>query len=74
MRGDDNIRRMSIMDQRDVIFEFTVIGNVVRVNAMDTATLTEITIQGPVGVSDQILQKNALKRLEYVLRKKGIIG
>ena len=62
------------MKKREVIFEFTPIGNAVRVTAFDTATLTEITIQAPIGASEAVIQNNALKRLEYVLRKKGIIS
>ena len=58
---------------REIIFEFLPVGNVVRVTAMDTKTLTEITIQGPVGTSEAILKLNAMKRLEYVLKKKGLI-
>jgi hypothetical protein len=40
---------------------------------MDTATLTEVSIQGPMSAGEKTLKLNALKRLEYVLRKKGII-
>jgi hypothetical protein len=31
-------------------------------------------IQGPASASEAVLQANALKKLEYVLRKKGILG
>ena len=62
------------MKNREVIFEYAPIGNAVRVTAFDTASLTEITIQGPAAASETVLQINALKRLEYVLRKKGIIS
>jgi len=61
------------MQDREVIFEFYSVGAIVRVNAMDTASMTEITIQGPASVSEEILKRNALKRLEYVMRKKGLI-
>ena len=58
---------------REVIVEFFPVGNLVKVTAMDTRTLTEVSIQGPKVASEETLKRNALKRLEYVLRKKGII-
>lgn len=45
-----------------------------RVSAMDTATLIEISIQGPLNAGEAVLKKNALMRLEYVLRKEGKIS
>jgi len=41
---------------------------------MDTATLTEVSIQGPASSPESLLKRNALKRLEYVLKKKGLIS
>ncbi len=58
---------------REVIIELIPVGQIMRVTAMDTASLTEIIISGPVTASSAVLKANALKRLEYVLRKKGII-
>jgi len=58
---------------REVIFEFFPVGNIIKVTAMDTKTLTEISIQGPKSAGQETLKRNAMKRLEYVLRKKGII-
>ena len=59
---------------REVIFEFRPIGNIMKVTAMDVITMTEISIQGPVNAGDAVLKKNALMRLEYVLRKEGKIN
>ena len=59
------------MNKREVIFEFYPVGSIMRVSAMDTATMTEISIQGPVNAGEAVLQKNALMRLEYVLKKEG---
>ena len=56
---------------REVIFEFSPIGNAVRVTAMDTQTKIEIVMQAPASSSESIIKRNALKKLEYVLRKKG---
>lgn len=58
---------------REIIIEFRPVGNAVRVAAMDTQSLTEISIQGPLGTTEETLKRNALKRLEYVLRKKKLI-
>ena len=58
---------------REIIIEFNPIGNVVKVSAMDTRSLVEVSIQGPTSTSKEILKRNALKRLEYVLKKKGLI-
>tara|TARA_B100000745_G_scaffold298903_1_gene248498 strand:- start:1766 stop:1978 length:213 start_codon:yes stop_codon:yes gene_type:complete len=63
----------SNLQGREVIFEFTQFGHIVKVTAMDTKSRTEISIQGPSSTAQSILQTNALKRLEYVLKKKGII-
>ncbi len=62
-----------LMKGREVIVEFTSIGNVMRVTAMDTQSLVEIVISGPISTPQEILKRNAVKRLEYVLRKQGII-
>ena len=59
---------------REVIFEFTPVGNIMRVSAMDTASLTEIIVQCPLSAGEAMFKKNAIMRLEYVLRKKNIIS
>jgi len=58
---------------REVIFEFSPFGNVMKVIAMDVETLREISIQCPIAAGEAIFKRNALKRLEYVLRKDNII-
>jgi hypothetical protein len=62
------------MQGREVIFEFRPVGNLMRVMAMDTATMTEVLTQGPANAGEEALKKNALLRLEYVLRKAGKIS
>lgn len=63
-----------ILPNREIIIELYPVGSIMRVSAMDTATMTEVVIQGPVSAGETILKRNALRRLEYVLRKKGIIA
>lgn len=59
---------------REVIFEFHAVGHIMKVSAMDVATLTEVIIQCPVTAGELTFKRNALMRLEYVLRKKGVIS
>lgn len=58
---------------REIIVEYHPVGGVVKVSAMDAETLTEVSIQGPATTPRKLLENNAVKRLEYVLRKKGLI-
>ena len=61
------------LKNREIIFEFIPIGNVMKVVAVDTATMTEASIQCPINAGEAVFQKNALMRLEYVLKKNGSI-
>ncbi len=61
------------LDDRDILLEFVPIGPYVKVTAIDTKTLTEASIQGPKNAPQSVLKTNALKRLEYVMRKNGLI-
>ena len=58
---------------REIILEFHPVGNIMRVSAMDTATMTEVTIQCPINAGELVFKKNAIAKLEYVLRKNGVI-
>ena len=62
------------LKNREIIIEFYPVGNAVKVSAMDAQSLTEVSIQGPLDAGEETLKHNALKRLEYVLRKKGVIA
>jgi hypothetical protein len=62
------------LKNREIIFEFFPVGAFIKVTAMDVATLTEVSIQGPANASKDYLQSNAMKRLAYVMRKKGIVA
>ena len=62
------------LEGREVIFEFRPVGNLMRVSAMDTATMTEVIVQCPASAGEAIFKKTALMRLEYVLRKQGRIN
>ena len=58
---------------RQVIFEFFPRGQYVKVTAMDVATMTEISVQGAISAPEDVLKHNALRRLEYVLRRDGLL-
>lgn len=62
-----------VLQGREIIIEFLPVGQVVKVSAIDTKTLTEISIQGPASAGKETLKLNAIKRLEYVLKKKGLL-
>ncbi len=54
---------------RGVIFEFTQLGNCIKVVAVDTITGLEVTIMGPKTASQAYLERTALAKLRYVLNK-----
>lgn len=62
-----------ILQGREVIIEFFPVGQIVKVSAMDIKSLTEISIQGPANAGQEVLKRNALRRLEYVLKKNGVL-
>jgi hypothetical protein len=53
----------------EVLFEHVQIGTIVRVTAIDAATGTEVVIQGPANIGTAALQRTAMAKLEYVLKK-----
>lgn len=56
-------------DRGDVYIEFVAQGGLVKVSAIDSATGTEVSIFGPASTPRSVLTKNALAKLEYVLKK-----
>ena len=62
------------LKNREIIIEFFPVWQIVKATAMDVTTLTEVSIQGPKSAGEETLKLNALKRLEYVLRKKALIS
>lgn len=53
----------------EVIFEFSAVGNSVKVCAVDPGTGTEVVIVGPVNAGESALRKAAMAKLSYVLEK-----
>ena len=54
---------------REVLFEFIVHGNFVKVVAVDPDTNTEVAIVGDRRLTRQELELAAIKKLNYVLKK-----
>jgi len=55
---------------REVLVEFQQIGNAVKVTAMDTKSMVEVSIIGPATAGEEILKRNVINKLNYVLSKK----
>ena len=49
--------------RREVLFEFTAIGSVVKAVAIDAATGVEVSVMGPVNASRADLQRLAVAKL-----------
>lgn len=56
---------------KNVIIEFIPVGAYVKVSAVDPATLTEVSIVGDPHAGEARLKREVVRRLEYVLAKKG---
>lgn len=56
---------------REVIFEFYRLGNSVKVSAVDTETMVEVSVVGPATASQETLRINALRKLEFVLARRA---
>jgi len=56
---------------REVLIEIMQVGNAVKVSAVDPVTGVEVSIVGSPSVGEDILKRNAVNKLNYVLRKRG---
>lgn len=55
--------------RREVLFEFTAVGPVMKVAAIDAESGIEVTVMGPVHASRADLQKLALAKLKKRLSR-----
>lgn len=53
----------------NVIFEFSAVGNAVKVCAVDTRSGLEVSIMGPVTAGEEALRRTAMSKLRYMLDK-----
>ena len=63
---------MSDDETREVYFEHTVVGSVVRVAAIDGATAIEVQVMGPAGASQADLEQLALQKLKARLAREQV--
>ncbi|MCW5730019.1 MAG: hypothetical protein KIT20_04620 [Alphaproteobacteria bacterium] len=59
---------------REILFEFRQIGSSLRVAALDAESGLEVTLVGPAGAGEEALKRLAIRKLEYVRRKKSSAG
>jgi hypothetical protein len=62
---------MSAEEPREVFFEFTVIGAVVKIVAIDAATGTEVSVIGPVTAAQADLEQLAIGKLKARLAREA---
>ena len=53
----------------EVLIELMQVGNAVKVTAVDPVTHTEVSIVGSASDSEDVLKRNAVRKLNYVLRR-----
>jgi hypothetical protein len=57
------------LERGDVILEFVRLGALIRVSAMDVASLTEVVLQGPAAAGEAALRRAVLRKLAYALAR-----
>jgi hypothetical protein len=55
--------------ETEFLIEYRVVGQSVKVSAVDPVTLTEVSIVGPVSAGRTELKRNAVRKLKYVLER-----
>lgn len=53
----------------EILFEYIRQGAYVKVSALEPETKTEVSVVVPAGLTERQMQIQALKKLEYVLKK-----
>jgi len=62
--------RVSRAPQREVLLEFTVVGAFAKVSAIDPVSKVEVSITGPALADRAALEAAAVRKLDYVLKRK----
>lgn len=68
MAGHSLTARRRAMPE-NVIFEFSAVGNAVKVCAVDPRSGLEVSIVGPVTAGEEALRRTAMSKLRYILEK-----
>lgn len=53
----------------EILFEYVVLNNSVKVTAIDTETSVEAVVVTPLGLTEKQMQKLAADKLNYILQK-----
>lgn len=61
---------LSAMTRRGIIIEFHSVGAFVKVSAIDSETLVEVSIVGDPAAGETALERAVLRKLDYVLAKR----
>lgn len=62
---------MASDNRGEVLIEMIQMGNTVKVVAVDPASGTEVSIVGPMSAGEEMLKRNAIRKLDYVMRKQA---
>lgn len=54
----------------EIYIEFHVVGHMVKVSAVDSKTMTEVSIMGPANESREVLKATVVRKLHYMIAKK----
>ena len=57
-------------DKREVLIEIVTVGAYAKVSALDPETGTEVSVTAPANLDEVILKEAAIRKLEFVLKKK----
>ncbi len=55
----------------EVIIEFVHVGNAIKVSACDPATMREVSIIGSPAMPREVLQRQAVRKLAYVMERES---
>jgi hypothetical protein len=62
---------MPALNDNRVIIEFITVGAYVKVSAIDPVSMVEVSIVGDPASSQEILKRTAIRKLKYVMEKRG---
>jgi hypothetical protein len=63
---------MAELNENRIILEFVKVGAYVKVSAVDPVSLVEVSIVGNPASGEQILKRTVIRKLKYVLDKRGL--
>ena len=59
---------------REALIEFYPVGAYVKVSAVDPVSLTEVSIVGDPAAGEEVLKRQAMRKLEFVLARNKAAG